>query len=176
MCSAAGSLKNGALYTRHRLVLHLSSRPVSYSVSGVFRSTGFIGNPPCLTISPVPIQLVRLRTKWALPLDLAKLDSYFASNLTYQCTSLMFASRLLWFRAEEWWWRNLGRYFGCCSRQVRLWWRDRIVSLWEIFVTQFCLLVFRSRFRLEKVGNLTFVKKTILQTCTYLFLEFFSAL
>ena len=32
--------------------------------------------------------------------------------------------RLLWFRAEGWSWRKLGRYFGCGSRQVRLRWRD----------------------------------------------------
>ena len=43
-------------------------------------------------------------------------------------------------------------------------------------VTPSCPLVFGFRFRLEKVGNLTFVKKTVLQTRTYLFLEFFSAL
>ena len=43
-------------------------------------------------------------------------------------------------------------------------------------VRQSCPLVFGFRFRLEKVGNLTFVKKTVLQTRTYLFLEFFSAL
>ena len=39
--------------------------------------------------------------------------------------------RLLWFRAEGWSWRKLGRYFGCGSRQVRLRWRDGVVSLWE---------------------------------------------
>ena len=38
---------------------------------------------------------------------------------------------LLWFRAEGWSWRKLGRYFSCGSRQVRLRWRDGIVSLWE---------------------------------------------
>ena len=40
--------------------------------------------------------------------------------------------RLLWFRAEGWSWRKLGRYFGCGSRQVRLRWRDGVFSLWEI--------------------------------------------
>ena len=39
--------------------------------------------------------------------------------------------RLLWFRAEGWSWRKLGRYFGCSSRQVRLRWRDGVVGLWE---------------------------------------------
>ncbi len=39
--------------------------------------------------------------------------------------------RLLWFRAEGWSWRKLGRYFGCGSRQVRLRWRDGIFNLWE---------------------------------------------
>ena len=39
--------------------------------------------------------------------------------------------RLLWFRAEGWSWRKLGRYFGCGSRQVRLRWRDGVVALWE---------------------------------------------
>ncbi len=39
--------------------------------------------------------------------------------------------RLLWFRAEGWSWRKLGRYFGCGSRQVRLRWRDGVVGLWE---------------------------------------------
>jgi len=38
--------------------------------------------------------------------------------------------RLLWFRAEGRSWRKLGRYFGCGSRQVRLRWRDGVVSLW----------------------------------------------
>ena len=37
--------------------------------------------------------------------------------------------RLLWFRAEGWSWRKLGRYFGCGSRQVRLRWRDGIFDL-----------------------------------------------
>ena len=39
--------------------------------------------------------------------------------------------RLLWFRAEGWSWRKLGRYFGCGSRQVRLRRRDGVVGLWE---------------------------------------------
>ena len=39
--------------------------------------------------------------------------------------------RLLWFRAEGWSWRKLGRHFGCGGRQVRLRWRDGVVSLWE---------------------------------------------
>ena len=39
--------------------------------------------------------------------------------------------RLLWFRAEGWSWRKLDCYFDCGSRQVRLRWRDGIVSLWE---------------------------------------------
>jgi hypothetical protein len=39
--------------------------------------------------------------------------------------------RLLWFRAEGWSWRKLGRHFGCGSRQVRLRWRDGVVGLWE---------------------------------------------
>jgi len=30
-----------------------------------------------------------------------------------------------------WWWWKLGRYFGCGSRQVRLRWRDGVVSSWE---------------------------------------------
>ena len=39
--------------------------------------------------------------------------------------------RLLWFRAEGWPWRKLARYFGCGRRQVKLRWRDGVVSLWE---------------------------------------------
>jgi|AP95_1055475.scaffolds.fasta_scaffold206796_1 hypothetical protein len=39
--------------------------------------------------------------------------------------------RLLWFRAEGWSWRKLGRHFGCGGRQVKLRWRDGVVSLWE---------------------------------------------
>ena len=39
--------------------------------------------------------------------------------------------RLLWFRAEGCSWRKLARYFGCGSRQVKMRWRDGVVSLWE---------------------------------------------
>ena len=39
--------------------------------------------------------------------------------------------RLLWFRAEGWPWRKLARQFGCGRRQVKMRWRDGVVSLWE---------------------------------------------
>ena len=39
--------------------------------------------------------------------------------------------RLLRFRAEGWPWRKLLRHFGCGCRQVKLRWRDVVISLWE---------------------------------------------
>ena len=39
--------------------------------------------------------------------------------------------RLLWFRAEGWPWRKLARHFGCGRRQVKMRWRDGVVSLWQ---------------------------------------------
>ena len=39
--------------------------------------------------------------------------------------------QLLWLRTEGWPWRKLARHFGCGRRQVKLRWRDGLVSLWE---------------------------------------------
>jgi hypothetical protein len=39
--------------------------------------------------------------------------------------------RLLSFRAEGWPWRKLARHFGIGRRQVKMRWRDGVISLWE---------------------------------------------